>query len=181
MAIKQLMTVEDLAQLSDECRYDLIRGELVTMTPAGFGHGNFALAIGADLKQYQRSSGLGRAVGAETGFILARDPDVMLAPDAAFVLHDRLPSRDEWGPFLELAPDLAVEVISPGDRARYVADKVMEYLDAGVRLVWLIDPIRETVTVYSSDRTARILTITDELDGGDVLPGFSVPVAQIFE
>lgn len=179
---ERLVTIEEIERLRDnEGRYDLIRGKLVEMAPAGFDHGDIALAIGGELRTFARRTGLGRAAGAETGFILARDPDVLLAPDASFVLTDRLPPRHERKQFLELAPDLAVEVMSPNDSVRYVTDKVMEFLDAGVRLVWVVDPDRETVTVYRSDRTARIFSVEETLDGGDVLPGFSLRVAEIFE
>ncbi|MBI2756222.1 MAG: Uma2 family endonuclease [Chloroflexi bacterium] len=117
--------------------------------------------------------------GAETRFLLARGPDVVLGPDAAFVRTERLPPEAERDGFLALAPDLVVESVSPSDRAGYVQDKIMEYLDAGVRLVWLVDPRRRTVTEYQADGTARVLRETDRLGGGDVLCEFNVPIADL--
>lgn len=181
MATTEQVTAEDLARMSDdECRYDLIRGEIIRVAPAGFEHGDIALAIGAELRTFAKQQQLGRVVGAETGFILARDPDVVLAPDAAFVRSDRLPPEGEREGFLPLAPDLAVEVVSPSDNESHVNDKVMEYLDAGVQLIWIVYPRRHTVTVYTTDRRGRILTDDETLDGGDVLPGLQIPLTDIF-
>lgn len=181
MATTTLMTVEDLARIGDhEGRYDLIRGEPIRMAPAGWPHGKISLRIGRALLDHVEHERLGEVCGAETGFVLARDPDVVLAPDAAFVRADRLPPEEEQEGFLPLAPDLAVEVVSPSDSSDYVTDKVMEYLDAGTSLVWLVQPRRRIVTVYTPDRIGRVHGEEDELDGGDVLPGFRLPVAEIF-
>lgn len=172
-------TVEDLARLDDgAARYDLIRGELIKMNPAGFRHGNIALRIGRYLDEFVEKNRLGMAAGAETGFKLG--PDTVLAPDAAFVRTDRLPPESDWDGFIPVAPDLVVEIVSPSDRARYVMDKVMEYLDAGVRLVWIVEPRRRTVAVYRADHAGRVLTKSDTLDGEDVLPGFSLAVSELF-
>lgn len=182
MATAKLMTAEDLLQLEDdEHRYDLIRGELIRMSPANAEHGGIALAIGGELRSHVRANHLGMAFAAETGFILARNPDVVLAPDVAFVRSDRLPPRDQWSRFLELAPDLVVEVVSPSDRWTEINDKVMEYLRHGVALVWVVDPKRQQIVVYTADRGPRVVTIEDQLDGGDVLPEFRMAVAEIFE
>jgi Uma2 family endonuclease len=175
------MTAEQLAELPDDGRhYELVRGVLVAVAPAGGRQGENAGQIAGHLWLFAEPRGLGRIYIAETGFILARDPDIVRAPDVSFVRAERLPPLDRREGFLELAPDLAVEVVSPSDRARDVMDKVIEYLDAGVRLVWIVEPRRRIVTIWTPDRTARILTEADELDGGDVLPGFRLPVAQIF-
>lgn len=182
MATTKLMTAEDLWQLDDEPgRFDLIRGELIRMSPAGFRHGKLSALMTRRIADFVYTHRLGDVVGAETGFVLARDPDVVLAPDAAFVRSERLPSEDEQEGFLELAPDLVVEVVSPSDRSRDVHAKVRAYLDAGVMLVWVVDPGSQDVTVYTPDRTARVFVTGDELDGGDVLPGFRLPVADIFK
>lgn len=182
MATTKLMTAEDLWQLEDdEHRYDLIRGELIRMSPANAEHGGIAAAIVGELRSHVRANRLGRTYAAETGFILARNPDVVLAPDAAFVRSDRLPPREKWNRFLELAPDLVVEVVSPSDRWTEINDKVTEYLRRGVALVWIADPRLQQVTVYTSDQGPRVFTIKDRLDGGEVLPDFRLPVAEIFE
>jgi len=181
MTTTRLYTVEDIAALPDDAhRYDLIRGELVCMPPAGYEHGSVAMSIGARIWNFVREHGLGTVFAAETGFILRRDPDSLLAPDVAFVRAGRLDhERDRQG-FARIAPDLAVEVISPSERAGKIRDKVEEYLATGVRLLWLLNSRRRTVTVHAPGRAPRILTEQDELDGEDVLPGFRLRVADIF-
>lgn len=176
---EQFMTAEDVEQLRDtECRYDLIRGKLVEMAHAGGYHGEIAGGIVGRLWVHAHSNQLGTVYASETGFVLARNPDVVLGPDAAFIQRDRVPERQQG--YYEIAPDLVVEVVSPNDSNRYVTDKVMEYLDNGVKLVWIVDPERQIVTVYHADRSARIVTSDETLDGEDVLPGFSVQVAELF-
>jgi Uma2 family endonuclease len=123
---------------------------------------------------------LGAVFSGDTGFILARDPDIVRGPDIAFVRKDRLPPVEQQEGFLELAPDLAVEVISPSDRMSDVLDKVAEYLESGTRLVVLVAPRRKELMLYGADRSIRVLTIEDTFEGGDVLPGISMPVAAIF-
>jgi Uma2 family endonuclease len=181
MATTELMTIDDLADLSSTPgRFDLIRGELIRMSPAGARHGRIAMRIASSILTHVDDSNLGDVYAAETGFILGRDPDILLAPDVAYVRADRLPSDDEQDRFLELAPDLVVEVASPSDRLSDITDKVMEYLDAGVGLVWVVEPRRKIVNAYTPDRTSKIFTVEDELDGGDVLPRFKLPVSDIF-
>jgi Uma2 family endonuclease len=176
-----LMTAEDLAALPDDHhRYDLIRGELVRMAPSGGDHGRIAIGIGARVWLFVTQHKLGAVYAAETGFTLARNPDSVLGPDVAFIREDRLPPWAEQQGFPEVAPDLVVEIVSPSDRANEVTDKVMEYLDAGVKLVWVVHPRQRIVTVYTPDRIAHILREEDELDGGDVLPGFRLLVEEIF-
>ncbi len=177
--IEHNATVEDLERLGDTgWRYDLIRGELIEMPPAGGAHGEIAAGVVGRLWAHVTTNDLGRVYTSETGFLLGRRPDVVLAPDAAFIRTERVPARQEG--FYEVAPDLVVEVISPNDPAPYVQNKVMAFLDAGVRLVWVVEPSGETVTEYLADNTARILRAGEILDGGDVLPGFRVLVADIF-
>lgn len=173
-------TIEDLERLADsECRYDLIRGELIEMPPAGGEHGEIAAGIIGRLWSHVTANKLGRVYTSETGFLLARAPDVVLAPDAAVVLTERVPVRRPG--YYEVSPDLVVEVVSPNDSASYVQRKVLEYLNAGVRMVWIVYPEQQTISVYEPGDRVRFLTRDATLDGGDVLPGFSVLVAQIFE
>ena len=119
-------------------------------------------------------------VGPEIGFRLARKPDTLRAPDIAFVAKHREPQGTAAFKYAELAPDLAVEVLSPEDSASDVLKKVEEYLAAGVRLVWIADPATRTVTVYRSLDDVRVQTVAQELEGGDVLPGFRVKISDIF-
>lgn len=122
---------------------------------------------------------MGGVYAAETGFILSRSPDTVRAPDAAFVVSERLADQPATG-FFEGAPDLAIEVISPSETVDDVESKVIDFLEAGTQLVWLIYPRTQTVTVYRSLTDIEILTIEDKLDGGVLLPGFSVPLKEIF-
>lgn len=177
-----LLTAEDLAELPDEgSRFELIEGVLEQMPPSGFDHGLISAAIAARLDRFVRERDLGRVVGAETGFLLSRDPDTVLAPDAAFVSSDRLPPPAERRGFAALAPDLVVEVVSPSDRASAVADKALRWIEAGTRLVWVVYPERHLVAEHLPDGTVHLCKLTDSLGGGTVLPGFEVSVSDLFE
>ncbi len=150
------------------------------MSPAGFEHGWIAMNIGASLSDFVKENALGMVTGAETGFYIARDPDTVRAPDVGFICTERVPPRPVQG-FFQGAPDLAVEVLSPTDRASAVLAKVQNWLEAGCRAVWVIDPDRKTVSVYDERNHTTTLGASDELTGGEVVPGFHVPVAEIFE
>jgi Uma2 family endonuclease len=181
MVTTKLMTAEELERLpDDEHRYDLIRGELLRMAPAGGEHGEIASHIDMRIAAFVYEHRLGKTYGAETGFYLQRNPDTVLAPDAAFVRQDRLPPREARRGFVPVAPDLVVEIVSPSDSASDVSDKVTTCLDADVRLVWVVEPRRRTVSIYLPDHTARILREDEVLDGADVLPGFRLPIAELF-
>jgi Uma2 family endonuclease len=181
MAATTLMTAEDLYQMqSDEYRYDLIRGELRRMSPAGFRHGKIGMRIGGPVEQFVNERALGDVVGAETGFRLDRDPAVVLGPDLAFVRAGRIPDDADQDRYLNLAPDLVLEVVSPGDSFDEVMEKVDLYVEYGVPLVWLAHPKRRVVMVFANSQAPITLTEQDTLDGGDVLPGFQLPIAEIF-
>lgn len=176
-----LMTAEELLALpDDDLRYELVKGEVRCMSPAGSKHGRLALELGRLVANFVHERGLGQTYAAETGFVLARDPDTVRAPDVAFVQTERIPPDGPSDSFWEGAPDLAVEVLSPSDSMTEVEDKVFEYLAAGCRLVWVVNPRAERVTAYRSAHDIRSFAGDDLLDGADVLPGFSVPVHQIF-
>lgn len=175
----KLLTADDLAQLADDgWRYDLIEGELFRMPPTGGDHGYVGSELHGHIWNHVRRHRLGKVYGAETGFYLARNPDTVIGPDVAFLRADRAPERNRG--YLELVPDLAVEVRSPTDRKAYVDGKVTRYMAASVPLLWYVDPRRQKVTIYRPDREPSTLGIGDELDGEDVLPGFCLPVADVF-
>lgn len=177
----QLLTADDLWNMSDHGGHvELVKGELRPMSPAGFGHGSVSMNLSAPLHQFVRARKLGIVVAAETGFIIARDPDTVRAPDAAFVGTDRIPASGVPLKFWVGPPDLAIETMSPSDTVYDVDEKVREWLAAGTRLVWVLNPRQQTVTTYRPDNTARILGVGDTLDGGDVVPGFQIPVAELF-
>jgi Uma2 family endonuclease len=175
------MTAEQLLHLPEtNGRHELIKGELIAMTPAGFGHGAVVLKIAGPLWQHVESSKLGLVLAAETGFKLESDPDTVRAPDVAFVRRERLPVGSLPAAFWIGAPDLAVEVLSPDDRVFEVEQKIADWLSAGASVVWVVNPKSRTVVVHQADAKARTLTVHDTLDGGDVVPGFRLAVADIF-
>ncbi len=149
------------------------------MSPVGSRHGAIAAEMAAILRDFVKPRRLGIVLGAETGFRIAQNPDTVRAPDAAFIRRDRIGAGLPQG-FFPGAPDLAVEVLSPDDRASEVIAKVENWLEAGCLAVWVVDPKTRTVTVHHGTREAVILKPTDTLTGGDLLPGFGVPVAEIF-
>jgi Uma2 family endonuclease len=178
---KQLFTADELLHLSSTGRrYELVEGELFEMPPAGARHGSVAMQIGALLNAHVRTHQLGKVFAAETGFILRRNPDTVRAPDASFVSQERLPSGELPTGFMDLAPDLSVEVVSPTDRAREIQEKVADWLRAGTTLVWVIDPASHSATAYRSLDDFRELSESDSLEGGEVIPGFVCPVKDLF-
>ena len=179
MATTTRMTLEQLERLPEDERGELIRGEWRPMCPPGLEHGEIALTTGTVLRAWVKPRGLG-VVFVESGFTLGREPDTVVGPDVAFLRAERLPPSDQYARFGPAAPDLAVEIVSPSDSAADVEEKVRLYLDAGTSLLWVVEPRRRTVTVYAPDRPPRVLAEGDTLDGGDVLPGFSCKVSDLF-
>jgi len=164
-----ITTAEQLLSAGDIGRCELIRGELVRMMPPGDRHGQLAALLVHRLTAFVAQRSLGTVLG-ETGFVLSRDPDHVRAPEAAFLRADRTIGDG----FVEGAPDLAIEVVSPGDRPGEVREKVAEWLEAGAAAVWVVDPRARTVTVHDASRMSRVLEDAATLDGGVVLPGFAL-------
>ena len=176
----QLMTAEELLKMpKDGYRYELVRGVLRKMAPVGHTGGYYELNISSELRAFVKANGLGRTYSSNTGFLLERDPDYVLAPDAAFVRQERVDAVGEERGYFPGAPDLVVEVISPSDRYADVDDKVKEWLNAGTLMVVVVNPRDRTVRVYTP---VSVITLTesDTLDGGDVVSGWRLPVAEIF-
>lgn len=159
-------------------RSELVRGVLVVREPAGSMHGIVAMNIGAELRNYAKRTGAGAVFAAETGFKLATNPDTVRAPDVAFVARERVPPRGARG-FPALAPDLVVEVLSPDDRPGEVLAKVADWLSAGTRLVWVVDPERRLARVYRDDGSEALVPEQGTLDGEGVLPGFRCALETI--
>jgi Uma2 family endonuclease len=172
------VTADELWAMPDEGsrRYELVDGELITMSPSGATHSNIALYIGGHLLMYTRSRNLGKAYGADGGFVIKRNPDTVLAPDAAFVRAERVVESDGFFPG---PPDLAVEVISPNDTYGEVDAKVAAYLAAGTQVVIVVNPRNRTATITSAARS-QLITIHDALTAGDVVPGWSLPLRELF-
>ena len=162
---------------------ELVRGEIRMMSPAGGRHGVLALRIARLLAEHVEARGLGIVFGDNVGYRLpipGDDEDTVRAPDASFVRAGRLPDDEVPVGFLPLAPDLAVEVLSPDETAAQLVERMDDYLAAGTRLLWVVDPDRRTVAIYSPVAPVRSLRAGDVLDGGDVVPGFAVPVVGLF-
>jgi Uma2 family endonuclease len=176
------MTAEELLRLPDDGRrHELIAGELRTMPPTGSEHGVIVTEMAASLRMHVRANRLGWVLSGEPGFQLAHDPDTVRAPDVAFVRRERFAGGRPGRGYPEGAPDLAVEVISPSDLYTEVEEKVVLWFAHGARLVIVINPRRKTVAVYEAPTRVRILTEADTLDGGEVVSGWTMPVAAIFE
>ena len=179
--IRKEATAEELIRIPDDgFRYELVRGELRRMTPAGNVHGRVAMNVALPLAQYVKAHNLGIVYAAETGFRLATDPDTVRAPDVAFVSRERVEAVGEVEGYWPEAPDLAVEVISPNDSHVEVEEKILDWLEAGTKMVLAVNPRRRSVTLYRSQSDITILTRTDVLDGGDVVPGFQLTLQEIF-
>lgn len=174
------MTIEQVEALPErEQRLELYGGVPRPVMAPLYDHGKAVVKWASLLDDYARLGDLGDVV-TEVGFVFAEDPDTLLLPDIAFVRADRRPAPAARARSLRMAPDLACEVLSPTNTATDVAEKIEIYLRGGVRLVWIGDPRRRTVTVHTPDHIARTLFADDLLDGGDVLPGLRLRVGDIF-
>ena len=177
----QLVTADELLRMPDDgYRYELVRGELRKMAPAGHLHGRIAINITTPLDRHVRAHTLGTVYAAETGFKLASNPDVVRAPDVAFIRRDRVEEVGDVEGYWPGAPDLAVEVISPSDTYAEVQEKVFDWIEAGTKMVILVMPRKRTVTVYRSLTDIIMLTEHDTLDCGDAVPGWKLPVRELF-
>ncbi|MDX6382635.1 MAG: hypothetical protein QOK48_208 [Blastocatellia bacterium] len=175
------VTAEELLDMpGDGYRYELIEGELRRMSPAGDEHGRVGMELAVPLGSHIKKNKLGKLYLAETGFLIKTNPDTVRAPDIAFVRMERFADAPEIKGYRVGAPDLAVEVVSPGDTVGEVEEKVAEWLAAGAGMVWVVSPKLHTVTDYRSLTEIVTLTEKDQLDGGEVVPGFQMNVAEIF-
>src|SRR6266852_4794200 len=179
-------TAADVARFPDDgYRYEIWHGELVRMAPAGGRHGECEANLVTVLRQQTRA--LGRVYTGDTGFVLREDPDELVSPDVAFVRHDRLPAPAERIICLRVVPDLVVEIRSPNDAEADVCAKLSLYLELGVPLVWIVDPQKQTVEeVRASARgvsDSRLMRADagDVLAGGELLRGFRLSLADVFE
>ena len=176
----KLMTADEFLMMPDDGRrYELIRGELVELPQPGIVHGFLSIQVGGILNSFVMEHGLGIVI-APAGFIIEVGPDTVRGPDVAFISFDRLPDGDLPIGFLRTAPNIVVEVLSPSDRPGAVNAKIQAWLDAGAELVWTLHPPTKTVRISRPNAADVTLTERDVLDAEPVLPGFSVPVADLF-
>lgn len=182
MTTTQLLTLEEFLALDWPVSgsLELVRGEVVFVPSAGTPHNWIVGTIYRLLFAFADARQLGAVFGDGEGWVLHHDPPTYREPDVSFIADERIPAEGFPKGVWPFAPDLAVEVASPGDRRGEVEAKVQDYLTAGTRLVWVVWPEAQTVVVHPLDGEARALTTADTLDGGDVLPGFTVSVATLF-
>jgi len=178
---EKLLTAEEFERLREEGkRYELIDGELREMAPTVNWHGEVELNLAALLHTYVRSHGLGRVSCGEVLYIVRRKPDRVRAADIAFICQERVPSLEARQHIMEVVPDLVVEILSKHDTIAEISDRIDDWLGAGVRLLWIVDPFRRTVTIYQPERDPTLLGAQATLEGDPVLPGFRCPVAEMF-
>ena len=176
-----LLTANDLLTLETAGKStELVRGRLIVREPPSTYHGRLQSALNVLVGSYVRTHAVGAVFGQDTGFKIASDPDTVRAPDLAFVDRARVAQIARRG-YAALAPDLVAEILSPDDRPGEVLTKVGEWLEAGVRLVWVIDPDRRVASVFRADGSVMTVASDDDVEGESVLPGFSFRLSELFE
>jgi len=174
-----LMTADELFQRPDLGPSELVEGRVVLMSPTGFAHGDVELGLGSELRAWAKKTGRGKVVGGEVGIFIRRDPDTVRAADILFISHERLSRRAPSG-YLDVPPELAVEILSPDDRWSDVIEKVSDYVSAGVDRVWIVDSRLRKVFAYRSLNEVVTFGEGDLLSDEELLPGFSCRVADLF-
>jgi Uma2 family endonuclease len=182
MVATRLMTVEELETMGDDEGTCLELFDGVPREHPGMSvrHGYLTIRMSGPLYIHVSSRRMGEILSSDTQFVLSRNPDTVVKPDISFIRTERMPPPQEHDLISRIPPDFAVEVVSPGDRRAEIEDKIRRYQAAGVPLLWYVDPVRKTVTVYALGKTPVVLGENDVLDGGDVFPGFTLLVADIF-
>ena len=179
MGTKTLLSLEEFERLPDNgMRHELNKGDLVEMPPVNLGHIRLAKKIAKILEGYAEPKGLGE-VFVEAGFRLSTDPVTYRWPDVSLVAAHRVDQTPEDA-YFEGAPDLAIEIVSPGNSATDLEEKIQQYLAAGGRAVWVVYPKLRRVHVYRADGTITALTIDQQLTAEDIAPGLSIPVSSLF-
>ena len=179
---EKTMTADDLLRLDSEgVRGELIRGALCETMPTGVRHGKVVVNLAILLGGFIKPRRLGWVLASDVGFLLERNPDTVREPDIAYISAHNLPLDAEVTGYYVGAPDLAVEVFSPNDSPREVNDKARMWISFGVPLVWVVNPDTRSVDAHRPNLTLLTLTEDDTLDGGNVLPGFTCPVRDLFD
>src|SRR5258706_7037391 len=173
------MTGDELFRRPDLGPCELVRGRIVALSPTGFGHGAVEAKLTTRLTNYAEAAGRGEVVNGEVGIFIRRDPDTVRAADILFISHDRL-VRSSSSSYLDVAPELVVEVLSPDDRWTDVTEKLEDYFSAGIHSVWVLVPKLRRGLIYRSLTEVTQLNVGQVLTDEEILPGFSVPVADLF-
>ncbi len=177
-----LLTADDLLRLySKGVRGELVRGVLHQTMSSGHEHGTIVLNLGATLHNFVKPRRLGSLVASDSGVWLEKDPDTVREPDIAFTSAEKIPPGTRIPGYSEEVPDLVVEIKSPSDSRRYMADRAKMWLSHGVGLIWIIHPDTRSIDIHRPDRAVSTITGDDTLNGADVLPGFTCPLTDIFD
>ena len=182
VAQKQITADEffGMPEPADGSKQELVHGEIVTMPPTGYRHGQVQLKIGSILLSFVSARGVG-GVTVESGVRTERDPDSVRGPDVSYWSAERVPLSEKPIGYPDAPADLCVEVVSPSDRLSHLRKKAAEYLNCGVRVVWIADPEDQTVTIYRQPGEGRVLSDDAEITGEDVLPGFRCRIGEFFK
>jgi Uma2 family endonuclease len=179
VAQEDVMTAQQLLEARNLGPCELVCGRLVRLPYTQWREGLIASRLLGFLFDFVKPRALGVLVGGRTGFQIGWDPDTVRTAQVAFVCCDRIPSERETG-YFQGPPDLAVEVVSPNDRADELLSKVQDWLAAGCRTVWVVDPNSQTISVYRGSHETKLLTVDDELTDEELLPGFRLPLSEVF-
>jgi len=174
-----LLTIEELSDVVGDTPGELVDGRFVPMSPTGWPHARAEVKVSSRLAHFAEASGIGTVLGGEAGIIIRRDPDTLRGADVAYISHERL-ARASPGGYLDVAPELIVEIVSPNDRWTDLMAKLEDYFSIGVGLVWIVDPQRRRVSCYRSPTQLALLGPGDTLTAEPMLPGFALPVVELF-
>jgi Uma2 family endonuclease len=177
---KLTVTGKQLLSMGDIGRIELVNGKIIKLPFNEYFHASRVVLIGSLLFNFVNQKNLGRVLGGETGIYTRRNPDTVRGVDIAYISNERMSQAQETG-FLDIAPELIVEIMSPSDRWIDIQEKLAEYFYIGVQLVWLVDPQLEQIHVYHSMDNVSRLTAENQLTAPEILPGFSIPISEIFE
>lgn len=176
---EHLLTVEELADVAGDRRAELIAGRFVPMPPTGWPHASAEADISGELRQFVKRRGLGVVLSGEAGIIIRRGPDTVRGADVAYISNERLAQAAPEG-YLDVAPELIVEIVSPNDRWTDITAKLEDYFSIGVELVWVVDPQRRRVSCYRGPTELALLGPGDTLTAEPMLPGFELSVSELF-
>ncbi len=182
MVATRHMTIEEFSAVTPaDGRFELIKGELREVAAASGRHGEIGSESHVRIGSFAALHGLGRTYTSETGFILARgDRAVVILPNVSFVRRERLPPAKDREGYMPVIPDLVVEVVSPTDRHADIIEKIALYMAAGIPMLWLAEPRRQAVTVHRPGMPPVVVELDGVLDGGNILPGLRIRVADVF-